>query len=146
MSILQISALVENGAVAIVLSDILQEIDNGASMYWSILWLDATVYLGSNYSMLEIEHQINDSKKGLMISWEDLNVLSNKFYQIIDVIIIGCKDKSSLKCYDNNREMYTACDVGIEMIDSSYWKVFSKDQHLIDKLLAKFKKTELVDK
>jgi hypothetical protein len=131
--------------VIVTLSDILIEIPNGKSLYWSILYLEAIGRLGVGTSMLTFENQINDSENGLIITWDDLSLLSKKFDQVIDVTIIGSKNKSFLQRYENNREMYETCDIVIEMIDSSYWKVFSKDENLIKRLLAKFKQTELLN-
>ena len=41
--------------------------------------------------------------------------------------------------------MYETCDFVIEMIDSGYWEVFSKDKTLIDKLAKKFKDTQFLE-
>ncbi len=44
--------------------------------------------------------------------------------------LIGCKDENLLHHYENDQDMYETCDITIEMIDSWYWKVFSKDEAL----------------
>ena len=62
----------------------------------------------------------------------------------MDIIVIGSKDKDSLHRYDNDQEMYESCDIVIEMVDSNFWEVFSKDPSLIARLKAKFKETELL--
>jgi len=61
------------------------------------------------------------------------------------LIIIGCKNRVLLKKYEDDADMYRTCDVVIQMIDSSYWEVFSKDTQWIDKLASKFKKIEFLD-
>lgn len=38
--------------------------------------------------------------------------------------------------------MYETYNIAIEMFDSTYWKVFSKDEDLINRLAAKFKNIE----
>ena len=40
--------------------------------------------------------------------------------------------------------MYETCDFVIEMVDSSYWEVFSKNEQLIDRLAAKFKDVQFL--
>ena len=56
-----------------------------------------------------------------------------------------CKDKGFLRRYDNSQDIYKSCDIIAELIDSSYWEVFSKDADLIDRLALKFKKTEFLE-
>lgn len=141
---IRINDLKENGVVSVRLPDILEEIQNGNLFYWSILYLEATGHLGEDLSIPVFEKQIYDSEKGLFITWEDLNVLSKKFYQIIDITIIGCKGKDLLKRYENDQEKYEICDFVIEMIDSSYWEVFSKDEVFINRLAKKFKAIEFL--
>lgn len=95
--------------------------------------------LGEGISILTFEKQIDDAKNGLFIDWNDLNILSKKFYQIIDVTIIGSRDKNLLHRYENDKDMYKTCDIVIEMIDSGYWEVFSNDEEFINRLVLKFK-------
>jgi hypothetical protein len=134
-----------NRVVSVELPDILREVHNGDSLNWSILSLDSEGDLGEDKSIPVFQQQIQDSEKGFFINWEDLNVLSKKFYQIIDMVLIGCKDKNFLHRYKNDQEMYQNCDVVIDMFDSNYWKVFSKDEDLINRLSAKFKNIEFLE-
>jgi len=131
--------------LAPTLPDVLEAISDGNFFYWSLLYLYASGDLGEDKSMLVFEKEIYDSEKGFFITWDELNSLAKKFYQIIDITIIGCRDKSLLRCYDNDQEMYETCDIVIEMIDSSYWEVFSKDEALINKLAAKFKEIKFLE-
>lgn len=134
-----------NRVVSVELSDILVEISNGNSFHWSILLLDAMGDLGKDKPIPEFQKQIKNSERGYFIDWIELNILSQKFYQIIDMILIGCKDKNLLKRYKTEQEMYETCDFVIDMFDSSYWKVFSKDEKFIESLKKKFKKTEDIE-
>lgn len=119
------------------LPDILKEIAFGNSYHWSILNLEGMGDLG-NIPVPVFEKEINDSSKGLIISWNDLNQLALKYRQIVDMTLIGCKDVTALKRYENDQEMYKACDIVIVMFDSSYWEVFTKDDLLMDCLANKF--------
>jgi len=129
----------KNRVVTTTIFDILDEIHDGNLFYWSILFLRATGNLGEGLSIPIFQKQIRDSVNGLLITWNELNLLSKKFYQIIDITLIGCKDVNLLHRYENDQVMYETCDFVIEMIDSNYWEVFSKDEKLINKLAAKFK-------
>lgn len=128
-----------NGVICVALSDILREIQNGHLLHWSILSLEASGHLGEGRSIPDFEEQIDESKNGLPIKWDDINTLATKFYQIINIIVIGCKDENLLHRYEDAQEMYETCDVVIEMFDSSYWEVFAKDEDLINKLAKKFR-------
>lgn len=127
------------------LIDILKEIHHGDLLHWSILNLYASGHLGEGKSIVDFENQILKSEKGFFISWNDLISLSNKFWEIIQILIIGCKDEKLLHRYESDQEMYETCDIVIELIDSAFWEVFSKDEDLINRLAAKFKKIEFLE-
>ena len=131
-----------NNIVSVELPDILQEISNGQFFYWSILFSYGTGKLSEGQSLQDWEKQIKEATDGLLVTWEELNALSHKFWDLYDITIIASKDRSIIKRYSNDREMYEKCDIVIEMIDSGYWEVFSKDSELINKLEKKFKATE----
>jgi len=135
----------KNRIVSVELPDILMEIHDGNLFYWSILYLYATGNLGEGKSITDLEQQILDSDKGLVISWEEINNLSHKFYDLMDLTLIGSKDNKFLHRYKNYQEMYETCDFVIEMVDSSCWEVFSKDQELINSLAAKFQDIKFLD-
>lgn len=68
--------------------------------------------------------EINKSKEGFPIKWNDLNKLACDVDQIIDLTLIGCKNYQDNKRYKYEKEMYENCDIVIEMIGSSFWQVF----------------------
>lgn len=134
----------ENNLVSVDLKDILIEID-GSRLHWSILYFDGLGALQKWHSISAFELNVNKSEKGLFISWKDLNELANQLWEIIDIIIIGCKDEKLLLRYENDETMYRSCDIVIVKFDSCFWEVFSKDQQLIQKLSKKFKDIEWLD-
>ena len=134
----------KNNIVSVELLDILSEIPKGHSFDWSILHLYATGCLSEHQSIPAFEEKIRQSEKGFLVSWEELNDLAKKFWDLIDITIIGCADKSLIQRYDNSKKMYETCDFVIEMIDSGYWEVFSKNIKWIDQLATKFQKVEFL--
>lgn len=134
----------KNRIVSVELPDILIEISNTNSFYWSILYLDATGDLGEGKSIPEFEQQIIESEKGFFLTWRELIDLSNKFWDLMDIIIIGSREKENLHRYENDQAMYETCDIVIEMVDSGYWEVFSKEEKLINKLASKFKEIKFL--
>ena len=131
--------------VSVDMPDILMEVDNGDYFYWSILSIDGNGYLRIDQEFLDLIENIRNSPNGVVVTWEELNMFSKSFEQIIDSIIIGCKDKSLLHRYEEDQEMYETCDFVINMFDSSFWEVFSKDDQFINKLTSKFKDIELLE-
>lgn len=126
-------------------TEILKEIQNGDEFYWSILDLEAIGNLGDGKSLPLFEKQIEESKDGLVIDWKELNSLISKLKQIINVTLIGCRNKKLLKRSEEDQEMYETFDIVIEMIDSSFWEVFSNDEKLIKRLSNKFKKIKFLE-
>jgi hypothetical protein len=112
--------------LSIKLTNILECIDNGDEYKWSILWLDAIGDLKGK-PILDLEKEIRDSENGLSIEWDDLVQLSREFDQVIEILIIGDKDASIIKRYDSDEEMHSKCQYTIELLDSSYWIVHSKN-------------------
>lgn len=133
-----------NGRVSVNFLDILEEIKNGNQFEWSILYLQSTGDLGEEKSIPEFEEKIVKSEKGYFIPWKDVNDLAQRFWDLMDIILIGCKNKNLLRRYENDQEMYETCDIVIEKVDSGYWEVFSNDEQLINRLASKFKEIEFL--
>jgi hypothetical protein len=131
--------------ISVELQDILEEVHNGEEFHWSILFLEVMGDLGEERPVPEFEKQIHDLENGFFINWKDLNTLVQRFEQLINITLLGCKDPNLLQRYEDDQEMYETCDITIEFIDSTYWQVFSKDKKLIDRLAAKFKEIEFLE-
>lgn len=134
----------ENG-VTIQIDEILEKINDGNLFHWAILDLEATGRLKKGY-ITEFEEEITKSKNGYFITWEEIKDLVTQFYQIINIILIGCKDKTFLRRYNKPLEMYENCDIVIEMFDSSYWEVFSNDLGLIENFKSKFNLVNVIER
>ena len=135
----------KNEIISFKLPDILKEIKNGNDFHWAILDFDGSGALGEDKPIPGFKRQILDSENGYFISWDELFSLSFKFWEIVDITLIGCKNQKLLKFYEDEIEMYETCDIVIEMIDSSFWQVFSKDEELINRLAKKFKEVEFLE-
>lgn len=135
----------KNNVVSVELQDILKEISDGELLNWAVLYLEATGHLDDGRSIRAFEEQIINSENGFFINWNELNKVSKKINQIIDITLLGCKNKNDLRRYENSQAMYENCDIVIEMIDSSYWEIFSKNEQLIAKLASKFINVNLLN-
>ncbi len=125
--------------------NVLNEIDRIESFKWSLLYFKGAGYLKDGTTILDFEENIHISERGLFVNSNKLKDLANEKIQFYEVLLVGCKDIEKIVRYADDQEMYERCDIVIEMIDSSYWEVFSTDKSLIRKLLIKFKETELLE-
>lgn len=115
-----------DGVLAVNLSDILCRIPDGEHYTWSLLWVTATGKDG-DANVLDFEQEVNKASNGLLLTWSELLELSERFYQIIELLVIADEDKSNLRRYDTDEEMYDSCSYVLELVDSSYWIVSIKN-------------------
>jgi hypothetical protein len=135
----------KDGILNVKITDILQEIQNGDTLNWCILFLDGTPNQEKGQSINQYKNKINKSESGLQIDWNEIYLIGKKFSQTFETTILGSKTREFLHRYENDQEMYQLCDVVIEQIDCAFWQIFSKDLELINKLKAKFKETEILE-
>jgi hypothetical protein len=117
--------------LSIELKDILESIADGDQYNWAILWLEFTGNIGR--SVPEFEAEINKAPNGLRVDWNGLISLSKKIDQTIDLLLVGAQDTLRLRRYEIDEEMYGSCEYVIELIDSSYWIVHSKNASLLQR-------------
>ena len=127
------------------LKDILEEMHQGSSFKWRILFLDGTPKPGEGLFLIEYEKKMNESKNGLLLSLQELKNVSDRFFQMFETIVMGSYDVKFLHRYDDENDMYKTCDVVIELIDCAFWEVYTKDISLIERLKIRFKEIELLD-
>lgn len=121
----------ESEVLSVTLRDILDCIHDGHNYKWSILWLEAISNLMEK-PMLLFEEEVKQSPKGYLLDWLSLLKLSDEFYQVIEITIIGNKITENIRRYNNDEDMYLNCCITMELIDSSYWLVHSYDNTSLD--------------
>lgn len=126
----------------VTLQDILSEISEGEKYTWAILFLDGITKKSQEITIVELKEAIKNSNSCLIMNWKELFELSNVFYQLYDATIIGCLDYKNIQKYRTEELMYKSCDIVIELIDSNFWEVRSKDPNLIKRYSSKFKETK----
>ncbi|WP_348620211.1 hypothetical protein [Pedobacter lusitanus] len=112
--------------LSVGLIDILNCIDDGESTNWGLLWLEAIGELDGTESILDLEQRVNKAEKVTIMAWKELLDLSSQITQAIDLLIIGDKDLLNIRERLTNGA-YENCDYTIELIDSTYWIVYSKN-------------------
>ena len=128
----------------ISLSCLLINILDSEQLNWALLWFDVTPKENEGRAISELTHKINHSENGLACDFTMLIKISEKIFQEIEILIIGCKDSNNLHRYKEDQEMYETCDIVMEMIDGGFWEVFSQNDVLIDHLSSQYKKVESI--
>ena len=126
---------------SVKLEDILDKVSYGEDLCWCILWFDGVGVPQEAEFINDFQNQMNELENGLLLSWEELKSLASKIDKIVDITILGAKSEQLLHFYENSQQMYECCNITIEMIDSTYWEVFSIDEPIIDALAKTFIKT-----
>jgi len=123
------------------LNDILNQIPNGSSYYWSIQLFDIQGYTGKSNILEKIKEDI--SKKGYCLtSWNELKLLAEEITQFIWFVLVGSSDRNALKVYPTDLDRYESTDYNIEAFDGWLWDIFSTNYELIYSLEKKFIKSK----
>jgi len=143
-SSIEIFDLNERGSALIDLPAILTLLESeGQNFTWSILDLQATGDPRGT-TILELEQRVANAPHGLILDWKGLNELARELDQIIDGTIVGCRNRDALTQISLQSDLPSTCDIVIESIDSSLWKVFSRDDGILQKLKSGFGDVKLV--
>jgi len=129
--------------LSVKIIDILNLISNKNNLNWMILFLNGMPNPGKGLYLSEYRYKINQ-KNGTFINLEDLLLLSDIFFQIYEMVLIGDQNVNRLHRYDSDEEMYELCEIVIELIDCAFWEVHTKDLALINLIENNFKKIELL--
>ncbi len=134
----------ESQILSASLKDVLSCINCGENLYWGLLWVEAVAELGRRESIIDLEKNINKSEKATIVGWIELLNLSTEIIQAIDLLIIGDGRCSNIRKYPKNEDMYLNCDYTIELIDSSYWIIHTKDDVFLKNVFEKLKGVEYI--
>ena len=129
--------------IRVKIRDILQEF-SGEILKWTILFLDGVTNKGEGKTLLEFAKQVNTSKNGIAVTKEELFKISDRFFQIYEIVVIGNKDFCNSHRYNNENEMISKCSVVITLIDCACWEIYSKNSDIIQNIKDKFNNTEFI--
>jgi len=127
------------------LNDVLKLIKHAEELNWAILELEVTGGDLEKEKWAQLRQFETSEEKVTRIDWRDLCETSEKFWQIVWITIIGCEDPKLVKSYQNDFEMYEACDIVIEVVDGGAFEVFSHNHSLIKHIRETFKDTVLLE-
>lgn len=128
--------------LSVTLLDILDEVLDAEKYKWAILFLNGMPNEGQGRYLIKLQESIENSHRCLKINWNEILKISDIFFQLYEIVIIGCIDDKRLKNYNTDQEMFESCDIVIVLIDRNFWEVSSKNPKLIELLKLKFKHVE----
>lgn len=128
----------EKGFLAFDLRDILVQLPNAAwTLEWSVLELDALPAAGCELRVSSVSETVAASQRGVTLKWSELESLANSVLQIIDGKFAAYRPGSDLPVKGAN--VYEDSEYVIEAVDSTYWRVFSRDDAALGRLRKHFK-------
>lgn len=125
----------DEDVLSVRLEDILNCFQNRRSeVFWGILWVYLTIKQGVDCNVLEFEEGINKSEHGKLFTLDKILSLSGKIDQAIEFLLIGDGKVENIKKYKSDELMRENCEYIIELVDSSFWLVYTMDDDFIQNI------------
>ena len=134
MNGIEIHGDVNSKFLTVSLKDVLPCLQAPSTMQWCLLWLNgwySEEWMMNGMPNNDFEEAVNNSSNGISITMQQVQLLADISGQVINALLLGSNEAANLKRYDNDEQMYEACDYVIEVFDSSYLIVHSKDKPFI---------------
>lgn len=147
-NVIEIKYQDNQGTSTIELIDLLNLIaQDKQKLVWSILDLEAIGDISTIWErgILDLEENIKDLPQGLILSWQMLVLLVRKFDQVINTVIVGCQEVSQIPSLKPDIDLDAPCEIVLELIDSSVWRIYSKDERLLQHLQHEFTNVRQVE-
>lgn len=111
------------------LKDVLPCLKAAEAVQWHLLYLEAWGCTGiQEYDDPVQGVSFKEPADGASISREHLQQLADAPAQIVNLLLLGSADVANLHRYEDDQEMYAACEYVVEVVDSSYLLIHSHDQ------------------
>lgn len=123
----------KNWEIVVTLSDILNVVGEG--LYWKVFKHDLLFKKEPSELALQMYRDAEKREGGIRVSCEQVREFASCIHQIIDGEVVGFE-------HIGNEFKWK---VTIEMFDSYYWKIFTDDVELYERLKAKLPWDQLLD-
>ena len=125
----------ESRFLAFDLADILPCIASAReNLKWALMEMRG-IAADRSYDISLLERRAASSRHGMDLSWTDLASLGERVFQLIDGIIVGY---TSTRPSSGDADLRPSCEVIIEAINSSHWRVYATDESVITCLESRF--------
>jgi hypothetical protein len=138
---IEIKSQDNQGTAVIELIDLLKLINKDRQqLVWSILDLEAVGDISEIWErgILDLEENIKYLYQGYILSWQMLVLLAQKFDDVINTVIVGCHEVTQIPSLIPDSNIYNPCEIVLELIDSSVWRIYAKDERLLQHLHHEF--------
>ncbi|MDQ7006567.1 MAG: hypothetical protein Q9Q40_05005 [Acidobacteriota bacterium] len=136
----------DEGLPAVELGDILPLVEEkGRTLKWAILNLYA---VGNPHrlgrTMRELGDEVSRSPHGVLLNWDELEEFSRSVFQIMDAVIVGCRDAERLPRKDEVEQRDGDCEIVIRAIDASRWRLSAMDDSMMSRFRHVFRDWSMV--
>jgi hypothetical protein len=132
---------------SIELIDVLKLIEKDKQqLIWSILDLQAVGDISTIWErgILDLEQTIKHLPHGYILSWQMLIKLVKKFDDLIDIVIVGCREVAQIPSLGVDADIYLSSEIVLKLIDSSVWQIYTKNERLLQNLNRELNQEKLV--
>ncbi|MDP9371533.1 MAG: hypothetical protein M3Q65_03565 [Chloroflexota bacterium] len=112
----------------------------GRQLVWAILELEGEGVLPNDRYRQETE----DSPTGAVVSWDELIAIARAVKQVLWGVFVGCTAASVIPRLHPDTDLYSQSEIVIEAIDSTYWRVYARDDRVLQRLGAAFREVKMV--
>ena len=128
------------------LRDLLRIISGeGPALHWAILEFEAVGNLSPGPHVGEINEIIKRSPSGFLLDWGHLVTIADKLLQAINATFVGCRTAESLPGVHDS-DIYAKSEIVIEVVDSSWWEVYARDDRVVQRFIDAFHEVVIVDR
>lgn len=118
------------------LSKALAVFKNQLGLNWSLLYIYASSRAESGLNILQIENAARTRESGIIYQYEDLMKLLLNLEQLWEIQIVGASNPENLKHYESDEEMWTSCEVIIELFDTGILEIISHQRKPLEEILT----------
>lgn len=143
---IEIRDIDEAGVLAVELRQLLALLEPEAQpLHWRIIDLEAVGDLREmGWLMLDLEAAVRNSPTGLAITWEQLKRFASLVKQVINLTLVGTKLPHPVFLPNTIESIESQCDIAIHGFDSSFWRVASAIDSVIERLRSTFRVTKFI--
>ena len=130
----------DKGVLKVELKDLLAFFDHdGPSLIWSIQDLEA---VGDpeklKIDVVEIEEQAKESPQGFILRWQELVELAQALTDVWNAWLVACREGDPIPKAVYSSAKVDQYEAVIEACDSSFWRVYARDNSIIRRIAGKF--------
>jgi len=116
------------------LDAVLDRLPTAVDLRWAILEMWA-VGVDDTVDIAALEAQAHASPTGLELSGPQLREVAGRLHQLVDGIVVGFRGRPPLR---SDPDLRTSCEVVIEAVDSTFWRIYAAETTMLDRLRTDF--------